>query len=263
MSRADKPLHLGPEYAAQFADQSVARAYAARPPYPAALLLKLGALLPPRANSVLELGCGTGDLTFGLAAHVDELVALEPSLAMLSLAIKRQPSVPRNIRFVLASAEKFEPRERFAMVVAAESLHWMDWAHVMHKATRWLHGEGLLAIVDRRSFDGLPWASALRPLLARYSTNQDYRPYDLIEELVQRGLFEEHGRERFSEPFSQSLAAYVESFHSRNGFSRERMGEQAASEFDAALHELVSRHDASGRVSGEVSTTLVWGRPAV
>ena len=44
-----KPSHLGPEYAAQFADRSVAEAYPHRPPYPAEVFDLLLGLLPAAA----------------------------------------------------------------------------------------------------------------------------------------------------------------------------------------------------------------------
>jgi SAM-dependent methyltransferase len=262
MSSAEKPRHLASDYATQFCDRSVVRAYAARPPYPARVFHELRALLPPKKGSALELGCGTGDLTFGLAPHVDELVAVESSPAMLAAAIGRHASVPRNVRLVLAHAEAFEPREKFALVVAAESLHWMDWAKLLPKIARWLKHNGWLALVTPRRLVALPWEAPLRELIARYSTNQDYQPYDLVDELAQRGLFVEHGRAHAVEPlFTQSLDAYVESFHSRNGFSRERMTAEAAGAFDQALRALVLAHDPSGQVGGEVAATVVWGRP--
>jgi len=41
-----KPTHLGPQYASQFRDNSVAGAYAARPPYPDEVFDILEALMP-------------------------------------------------------------------------------------------------------------------------------------------------------------------------------------------------------------------------
>jgi ubiquinone/menaquinone biosynthesis C-methylase UbiE len=43
-------------------------------------------LRPGGNGPVLELGSGTGDLTLGLAEHVDHADAVEPSGAMLSIA---------------------------------------------------------------------------------------------------------------------------------------------------------------------------------
>jgi len=42
--------------------------------------------------------------------------------------------------------------------------------------------------------------------------------------------------------FQQSIDDYVESFHSMNGFSRERMTEEATHGFDSEVRELVSKY---------------------
>ena len=260
MSPRDKPRHLGADYAAQFRDRALVRAYVARPPYPDAVIDALRALLPHGQARALELGCGSGDLTFRLAEHVAELVAIDPSPAMLSAALERQPIVPRNIHFVLASAETFVPHGKFELVVAAESLHWMEWSIVLPKLAHALTRQGRLAIVLARGWVDLPWEPELRTLLARYSTNQEYRPYDLVEELTQRGLFEEAGRTRAVQPrYEQDVDTYIESFHARNGFSRERMGAASAAAFDAAVRELVLSHRPDGVVSGELAASVVWG----
>ncbi|HWA62476.1 MAG TPA: hypothetical protein VG939_13930 [Caulobacteraceae bacterium] len=52
---------------AAFDDPDVARAYANRAPYPAALIDRLAALAPARRRA-LDLGCGPGKLTLPLAA---------------------------------------------------------------------------------------------------------------------------------------------------------------------------------------------------
>lgn len=262
MDRSDKPAHLAPEYAAQFRDGAVVAAYAARPPYPPELFAALKSLLPSDALALaLELGCGTGDLTFGLAPHVAALHAIDPSPAMLRAAIARHTPVPGHVRLMLASAEAFRPRESFSLVVAAESLHWMDWSEVLPKIASWLTPDGVLAIVTARSFVGLPWAEPLRAWIAHYSTNRDYQPYDIVAELVQRGLFRELGRKRCSHVVSQTVDDYVESFHSRNGLSRERMSLAAATEFDAAVRALVLEHRPDGIVRDELMCSVVWGTP--
>lgn len=80
------------------------------------------------------------------------------------------------------SAEEFSYPSRYSLIVAGGSLHWMDWYSVMPLMTSSLTGRGYLAIVGGRRTDE-PWASQLRELVPRYSTNQDFASYDLIEEL--------------------------------------------------------------------------------
>jgi trans-aconitate methyltransferase len=263
MSIPDKPRHLQRDYAAQFEDRSIATAYAARPPYPDAVFDTLVELSAAAPREVLELGAGSGDLSLRLSARVDRVDAVEPSEAMLAIARRRAGAQTSSIRFIAASAEAFRPEQAYALVVAAESLHWMDWPVVLPMIGSALRPGAFLAIVTTRALTGLAWQPALGELIARYSTNRDYRTYDLVEELTSRALFREVGRRTLAAGFSQDLEQYVESFHSRNGFSRERMTPSAADAFDRELRGLVRSHVPDGTVAGRVRCDVVWGAPCV
>jgi len=257
-----KPAHLGAQYATQFADPEVAAAYRARPPYPVEVFECLAALLPPSPARVLELGCGSGDLTLGLAPRVAALDALDVSAAMLAVARRRPGAAQPNLRWILASAESFEPEGRYSLAVAAESLHWMDWELVLPRLARWLDPDARLAIVDGRVLDPVPWQAELERLVAAHSTNRDFRRFDLVAELSRRGLFREEGRRRTAPvALEQGADDYVESFHSRNGFSRARMSAESAAEFDARLREAVRPHLRGGAIRARYSALVIWGRP--
>lgn len=257
-----KPAHLSAAYAAQFADRAVVAAYRARPPYPEEVLDVLESLLPPGAARVLELGCGSGDLTLRLAPRVERLDALDVSEPMLDQARARAGARHPNVTWISGGAESFAPLASYSAIVAAESLHWMDWDVVLPSCARWLDPRGLLAIVDGRILAPLPWDAELRGLVARHSTNRDFRHTDLVAELAQRGLFRELGRRRTAPiAVEQSAGDYVESFHSRNGFSRERMSAGSAAEFDRALLAAVLRESPDGIVRASETALVVWGRP--
>lgn len=257
-----KPAHLSPEYAAQFADRAVVAAYATRPPYPGEVFEILESLLPPGAARVLELGCGSGDLSLRLAPRVERLDALDVSEPMLERARARAGARHPNLTWVAAAVESFAPSATYSQIVAAESLHWMDWDVVLPRCARWLDETGQLAIVDGRILGALPWDPELRALIAEHSTNRDFRPVDLVGELAKRGLFRERGRRRTAPiAIEQSADDYVESFHSRNGFSRERMNPESALAFDRALRDAVLRHCPDGVVRASLSALVVWGRP--
>jgi trans-aconitate methyltransferase len=257
-----KPDHLGPEYAAQFGDRSVAREYHTRPPYPARLFEHLEGLLPAGSRRVLDLGCGTGDLALGLLGRAPAIDAVDVSEAMLEVAESRHRSGRDGLRWIRCSAEGFRPEERYGLVVAAESLHWMDWETVFGWLPDALAAGGTLALVSGRELTGVPWRAELVDLIAACSTNRRYRPYDLVDELATRRLFDETGRRTIG-PFAhvQSLEAYVESFHTRNGLSRERMTASAASAFDDAVRTLAGRHFPDGWIRGLTAATVVWGVP--
>ena len=140
-----------------------------------------------------------------------------------------------NIHWIEGSMEDGPLEPPYALIVAAGSLHWMDWDIVMPRFDSVLTPHGKLAIVHQTE-QPTPWGPALGRLIAHYSTNRDYRPHNLIEDLTARGLFHRQGEHHTSPvPFRQSIPDYIESIHSRNGFSRERMPAEAAREFDRAV----------------------------
>ena len=256
-----KPAHLAPEFGGQFADAAIARAYCARAPYPRETPALLESLCPPGPRRVLELGCGSGDLSLLLAPHVDWLDAVDPSPPMLRLARERAGTGAANVRWIESSAEDLVGDGAYALVVAAESLHWMEWSVVLPRIRGWLAPGAVLAIAAR-AHEPLPWDRELRALIATHSTNRAFQPYDLVRELSQRKLFRELGRRSTArEPFEQSVDDHVESFHSRNGFSRDRMSTESAVAFDEGLRRAVLAHAPDGIVRMQSSTLVVWGEP--
>jgi SAM-dependent methyltransferase len=258
-----KPKHLAPEYGAQFSDLSVASAYRFRPPYPDEVYTLLDRLLGNTPRVVLELGCGLGEIARRLAAQTDRVDAVEPSRAMLALARSLPGGEQRNLQWYECTAEAFAYRPGYGLVIAAESLHWMDWDRVLPAVRVALAPHGSLVLLDRR-LDTVPWWTALRPLIPRYSTNSDFQPYDLLDELARRQLFHPDGRTTTTPVlFSQTVEDYVESWHSRNGFSRERMSPSRASEFDTRVRDIV-RPYAQGRfLCYKVHVEVAWGVPNI
>jgi SAM-dependent methyltransferase len=257
-----KPKHLEPEYGAQFFDPSVASAYRFRPPYPEEVYTILAGLIVDGPRVVLELGCGVGEIARRLAAQTDRVDAVEPSHAMLALARTLPGGERSNLQWYCCTAEEFAYVPGYGLVIAAESLHWMDWYRVLPAIRAVLAARGSLVVLDRR-LDTVPWWRALRPLIPQYSTNRDFQPYDLLDELARRQLFHPEGRATTTPVlFSQSVEDYIESWHSRNGFSRERMSTSRALEFDARVREIVRPYVRAGLLHYEVQVELAWGVPS-
>ena len=256
-----KPAHLGPRYGAQFADLGVVAAYPHRPPYPAETFEILVGLVTDAPRAVLDAGCGTGDLARRLAELVGRVDAVDPSAAMLALGRTLPGGAAPNLRWVLGAIEEAPLQPPYALVTAGESLHWMEWSVALPRFRAALSPAGYLALVGRET-PGLPWAGDLLRLIQRYSTNREFQPYDLVEELEARSLFRVAGERRTAPvPFQQPVEAYVESIHSRNGFSRDRMTADAADAFDAAVRDLLwpFAHDAMLHL--QIVGTVVWGEP--
>ena len=258
MAQGPKPSGLEPEYGAQFKDASVAAAYHHRAPYPAETFQLLSGLTSV-SPSILDLGCGTGDLTAGLSALAGRIDAIDLSPAMISGARKR--SLP-NVRWVVGAAETAAFDGPYALITAAESLHWMDWEVLFPRLASALTTDGVLAIVGRAYANTEWWTPAFQAIIDRYSTNKAYEKYDLVAELKQRGLFTVIGdRTTRAVPFAQPVDQLVEAFHSRNGFSRDRMTVEAARAFDAEATAHLASYAVGGVLEPGAKATVIWGRP--
>jgi ubiquinone/menaquinone biosynthesis C-methylase UbiE len=259
-----KPAHLGPEYGAQFKDTSIVNAYQYRPPYPAGVLSILIELITDQPRVVLDVGCGTGDLARRLVAtDVERVDAVDFSQAMIAKGKTLPGGDHPRLNWMYGRMEEVELQPPYALITAGESLHWMEWDVVLPLFRRILTQHGYLAIVGR-STQLVPWNDDLLASIRRFSTNREYRPYTIIEELERRHIFHKQG-ETFATPveFTQSLENYIESFHSRNGLSRDRMTVEAAQAFDGEVKSIVEPFLKDGQVIQYVIGHVEWGTPQV
>lgn len=258
-----KPSYLSSEFASAFCDESVAAAYHTRAPHPDETFDILSSLLSDRTpNFILDLGCGTGDLTIPLARRVDHIDAVDFSEAMLAQASSRPGGDSPIIQWHCSPAEKFESEHTYSLVCAGDSLHWMDWQVLFPRIKRMMSTDGFLAIT-MRWVEHPCFSKVMKTVVPRYSTNPDLKPFDLFDELSSRGLFVEHGRKKTCPvPFEQELDNYIESLHARNDFSRDRMSPDSVAEFDELVRNIVSNFSSGNTISGEIHATVVWGKPS-
>ena len=181
---------------------------------------------------------------------------------MLERGRLRDGAAGAYIEWLAIAAENYAFDRRYSAVVAAEAFHWLDWHSVLPHIAQSLIPGGQLILVERSLAESPPWEPDLRQLISEYSTNRDYVPYDTTTELEARGLITVGGRARTGTmPHRQSVVDYVESFHSRNGFSRARLQAGRAQEFDDKLKTLLCRYCPGDTVLLPVEARIVWGRP--
>ncbi|TLF77579.1 class I SAM-dependent methyltransferase [Nocardia cyriacigeorgica] len=80
------------------------------------------------SGRLLDLGCGTGQLILGLAAHVAEAVGVDPESAMLVEAARRaQAAQITNVTWLQGRAEDLpDSLACFDLVTMGRSFHWME-----------------------------------------------------------------------------------------------------------------------------------------
>jgi SAM-dependent methyltransferase len=99
-------------------------------------------------DRVLEIGCGSGQLTRGLLARGLRVTALEPGPSLIALAEQNLDGTG-NVEFVNARFEDaMLAPEQFAAVFSASAFHWLDPEVSWQKAADVLVPGGTLALVQ-------------------------------------------------------------------------------------------------------------------
>jgi SAM-dependent methyltransferase len=98
-------------------------------------------------SRVLEIGCGTGQLSVPLAQHGIDLLALELGPHLAALARRNLERFP-NAQVEASSFEAWPlPSQQFDAVVSASAFHWLDPAVRFAKSAQALHPGGCLTIL--------------------------------------------------------------------------------------------------------------------
>lgn len=132
---------------------------------------------------VLEVGCGTGQLTAELARLRLRVTAIDIGPHMVSVARRQVPDA--GVTFLVSSFEELEaPEGSFDLIVSATAAHWIDPEVLGERSARLLRSGGWLAIAStaedydepvrsallaawvRRSSDGGAWLRATPPTAA-------------------------------------------------------------------------------------------------
>lgn len=116
-----------------------------RPTYPDELVdlaCQLGGLAV--GDRVLEIGCGTGQLTRSLVARGLSVTAVEPGQNLISLAGQAAPGV----EFVNRRFEDADLTVRFPAAFSASAFHWVDPDVSWRKVASSLEPGGLLGLIQ-------------------------------------------------------------------------------------------------------------------
>jgi hypothetical protein len=165
-----------------------------------------------------------------------------------------------RLNWICGEVERAPIVPPYALITCGTSLHWMDLDQVMPRFRSALTAGGYLALVSTHR--DTPWRLAERSVLYRFSTIRDFEPFDLVDHLAARRLFDQRGHRR-TPPLDveQSIDDYVESYHSKERFCRENLGPEGVTAMREALREVLSPYSRGDKIRFSVTGNVVWGRP--
>lgn len=163
---------------------------ASRPGYPGHIVefVVATAGLGPGA-AVLEVGCGTGQLTESLAGFGFSLTAIDIGPSMIAAARRRLEG--SAVSFQAASFEDLDAADAsFDLIISAAAFHWIDPDVKFAKSARLLRPGGWLAVLDIGERYDDPLGAALNGMwVARNDTGAWVRRAPDAEVMAGTGLF--------------------------------------------------------------------------
>ena len=247
-----------------FEAREVVDRYRHRPDYPPGVYARLRTLAPAH-GSLLDLGCGTGKIARQLAHHFATVTAVDPSQAMLDRARSLPNGDAGNIVWIRGLAEDTPLGDAdFDLIVAAQSIHWMDHARVFPRLRRRMRPPRVLAVVDGDTPFDPPWEADWRRFLAKWIpeiSGMAFAPDDREAFFLRYRRFvaidgDDHV---LSAPIRQSVAAVIACQHSRDAFAPSKLGDRLPA-FDAELADILRPHAVDGHLTYRIRTRLTWGR---
>lgn len=146
-----------------------------RVPYPQEMLDDLLDQTQPSGHGrLLDLACGTGQITFAIAERFAELWAVDQEPDMIEeVRAKAATAGARHVHTVVSPAEALDaPAGAFELVAIGNAFHRLRREAIATKALRWLQPDGSIALLwSTGPWTGeADWQRALSELLTSWKT---------------------------------------------------------------------------------------------
>jgi SAM-dependent methyltransferase len=222
-----------------------------RPHYPPALIEQLvEAASLDRGSRVLDLGAGPGHVAIPLAAHVAEVVAVDPEPDMLA-----RIDAP-NVRTVLGCAEDVdEGWGAFALATAGRSFHWFDQQVVLETLPRVTRQLALLGDSITQSESQNLVLEIAAELTGEERAPAHTRTWRRYADLLARSPFSDVVELEVEVDRTWTADSLIGLAYSTSVASPERLGDLAGA-FERRVHERFG----DGEVSERVAVGAVLGR---
>ncbi|MFA5048019.1 MAG: class I SAM-dependent methyltransferase [Patescibacteria group bacterium] len=221
-------------------------------------------------SKLLDLGCGTGQLTIPLAPQFQEAIGLDPEKEMLTEAKKLADSMAiNNINWVESTAENFPFGQNvFKLTTMGASFHWMRQDEILNQIYEHTEVGGGLVITSnptsawKNDYEE-KWQATRRGIVQKYLGQERragdsiyVRPKDRFEDIIDRSPFGRH--EEWTHEYEQSwtLDSVIGYLYSTSFAARRLFGDQI-DDFEQELKTELLRLEPNGIFKEQVRLTAL------
>ena len=239
-------------------DEDAERYDRARPGYPSALVDDL-VELTGAPHEVLEVGCGTGQLTVPLAERGCRITAVDLGTGMAAAARRKLAEFPGVHVHVGAFEAVPLAADYFDAVVSATAFHWVDPEVRLHRAADALRPGGALALVTTDHVNGgtedffievqecyLRWDEDTPPGLRLPHANDVMATPMLAPDQPGRSRFGRQATRSYTVDISYTAGEYIDTLLTYSGHRAMRPGNQAG--LLDCIATLIDKHYGGGVV---------------
>src|ERR1700694_296251 len=231
-----------------------------RVPYPQYLLTDLCVTAKVTgAGQLLDIACGTGQISFGLWPHFAEVWAVDQELEMVELArVKASERGVKNVPWSVGRAEEVEAENCIELVAIGNAFHRLRRRSVAESARRWLVRGGHLALL----WSNTPWCGSAQWQQVMSDTLDDWArkaaASNRVPANVEQSLAEEPntsvlaaagfaivGKYEFLTPYEWTIEKLTGFTYSTSLLSREALGPHIQA-FESDLREGLMAVEPSG-----------------
>lgn len=219
-------------------------------------------------EKLLDLGCGTGQLTIPLHKYFEQVIGIDISEEMINEA--RRISLEKNaqnIRFITMESEKIDKElGQFDLILCGNAFHWMDRELVLNKSYDILKPSGGMAILAGGSVwtGKKSWQKETLKIIKKWLGEKrkagkgEYpTKHKLHEEYIQESKFQlmKKGDYKFIHEWSiESLIGYLYS----TSFCNKRLLGENIDAFEDELKETLLSINSKGIFKEEVEITFFF-----
>ncbi|TSC68151.1 MAG: methyltransferase type 12 [Parcubacteria group bacterium Gr01-1014_56] len=227
-------------------------------------------------GSLLDLGCGTGEITVPLSLHFEKVIGLDPSPDMLEEARERaQKAQAENIVWMERTAEELDSSfGSFRLTTIARAFHWMNQNEVLKKIYDLTDSGGGLAIISTPGAkqwdqDPNPWLKAAKTVVQKYlgperkagiTSFDSYRASQKTSaESIQESPFQNYEKRPYPYRLERNIDEVMGLLYSSSYATKRLFGEKVE-EFEREVRTELSKLEPSGRFIEERRVNAYFAR---
>ncbi|CAM3023550.1 methyltransferase domain-containing protein [Sporolactobacillus spathodeae] len=205
------------------------------------------------SGRLLDLGCGTGKLTFPLIPYFKESIGIDISSDMLQKAESQAELLGLSLSsWVRMQSEDLDPASGpYQLITSGDAFHWMDREKVLSLSYQLLAPGGALALVGQGHMLGNHselWQQTVQTVITEWFGDKAGRPVEVQEShehLLARSAFKKIQSGNIYTTRKRDIHSIIGYLYSTSGCHKEYLGNKAP-QFERELTERLKEINPDG-----------------